>query len=255
VRTVAEEVLSDPKSAAIARVLWGDEGRDALELLCLSEALPFTNAQTYSERGLAVEQQWMSVWALQAAEDRGETIGSIRAAPKYDLKDFRSPSHWRLRGKLGVPKEHFISYPGCERDGDTSPLLGWAGWNDLQRAQALVLLYNERKDTDGWTTTRLMPMLVGLHELMFWLERWHAEPDAGGQRPAQEFKQFLDAELHAHKLTVDDLKVWRPSPGKSSRKGGAAERNPTASAEPDRAQERKPSRIRRRNRDVTKETP
>ena len=154
---------------------------------------------------------WLETWRLQRHEDLGEPR-SIQVPPKYEPADFSRSDFFRLRGKLDVPKERFISYPGCEKDGDPSPLIGWAGWNHLQRAQALVTLYQERKNDDGWPAYRLMPMLVGLHELMFWLDLWHSKPEAGSHNPAREFKQFLDAELHAHHLTPDDLEAWRPGP-------------------------------------------
>jgi uncharacterized protein DUF7008 len=43
--------------------------------------------------------------------------------------DFLKSSYWRHRGKLDVPKERFVSYPGAGRDGDPSLLIGWAGWD------------------------------------------------------------------------------------------------------------------------------
>ncbi|MEP6651902.1 MAG: BREX-2 system adenine-specific DNA-methyltransferase PglX [Myxococcales bacterium] len=180
------------------------------------EAVPCLSASLFADLGLAKHASWRKTWALQRREDLGESVGDIPVPPKYDQKDYRDANYWRLRGKLDVPKERFISYPGCEKDGDPSPLIGWAGWNHLQRAQALVVLYQERKNDDGWARERLMPMLVGLHELMFWLELWHSQPDGGSQNPAREFKQFLDAELNAHGLTVDDLEAWRPPARKSS---------------------------------------
>lgn len=191
-------------------------------------AVPFALAFTLSDTGFEKHRQWRQTWALQRREDLGEAVGEIPVPPKYDQKDFRDANYWRLRGKLDVPKERFISYPGCEKDGDPSPLIGWAGWNHLQRAQALVALYQERKNDDGWPKERLMPMLVGLHELMFWLEQWHNQPEAGSQNPAREFKQFLDAELNAHQLTTDDLEAWRPPARKA-----AAKRSRKASAETD----------------------
>jgi hypothetical protein len=67
-------------------------------------------------------------------------------------------------------------------------------------------------------------MLVGLHELMFWLELWHSAPEAGSQNPAREFKQYLDAELSAHRLTVSDLEAWRPPTKKAARAAKAAKK-------------------------------
>jgi hypothetical protein len=46
----------------------------------------------------------------------------------------------RHRGKLDVPKERFISYAGASRDGDASLLIGWAGWDHREQAQAIATL-------------------------------------------------------------------------------------------------------------------
>lgn len=75
-----------------------------------------------------------------------------------------------------MPKERFISYPGCESDEDREPVYGWAGWNHLQRAQALAALYQDRKQREGWSKDRLTPMLAGLLELIPWIKQWHNEP-------------------------------------------------------------------------------
>lgn len=221
VRKVVSEEAEAPKSRVLAALLWDEASvQEQLSSLIEGEMVPFASAASFTNEGAERHAQWQSTWALQRREDRGEAVGDIPIPPKYDQKDYRDATFWRLRGKLDVPKERFISYPGCEKDGDPSPLIGWAGWNHLQRAQALVALYQERKNEDGWSRDRLMPMLVGLHELMFWLELWHSQPDAGSQNPAREFKQFLDAELHAHALTTDDLEAWRPPVRKSSARRG-----------------------------------
>ena len=72
----------------------------------------------------------------------GLALGDRRSAPpKYGQSDFRETSTWRLRGKLDVPKERFISYPCCESDENGDPIYGWSGWNHLQRATVLAELY------------------------------------------------------------------------------------------------------------------
>ncbi len=214
---------TNKKLVRLAARIWG-ESNSPEQILCLmlADAVPATAAAMFTEDGIDNHKQWRQTWFLQRREDLGESVGEIPVPPKYDQKDFRDANYWRLRGKLDVPKERFISYPGCEKDGDPSPLIGWAGWNHLQRAHAMVALYQERKNEDGWPKERLMPMLVGLHELMFWIEQWHSQPEAGSQNPAREFKQFLDAELNAHQLTTDDLEAWRPPTRKAATKRKAS---------------------------------
>jgi hypothetical protein len=178
-------------------------------------AVPYIVAAVYTESGQRAHREWVETWRYQVLEDQGRATDHKVAPPQYVPEDF-CQHYYAHRGKLDVPKESFISYPGCQKDGDDSPLIGWAGWNHLQRAQVLIALYQERKLEDGWPKERLMPMLVGLHELMFWLELWHSKPEAGSENPAREIRQYLDAELNAHRLTTDDLEAWRPESRKAT---------------------------------------
>lgn len=68
------------------------------------------------------------------------------------------------RGKLDVPKERFVSYPGASTDNDPSFLLGWAGCNHRDQAEALVNLLMDRSSVDGWSAddARFVPLLAGL---------------------------------------------------------------------------------------------
>ena len=138
-----------------------------------SESVPFLPVLRYRESGLRKRAIWEQVWDLQRREDaieaevRGQgaaaggeaqqpaeikwrqkqEVGDIPVPPKYDGKDFVSTTCWRLRGKLDVPKERFITYPHCNRDADRTPVIGWAGWDHLQQAQA-VAGYYERMRTN-----------------------------------------------------------------------------------------------------------
>jgi hypothetical protein len=181
--------------------------------------MAFLAAFRYSEAGLEKRAAWERVWDLQRAEDRGESVPPFDPPPKYDQKDYRDANGWRLRGKLDVPKERFISYPGCESDEDKEPVYGWAGWNHLQQAQALAALYEQRK-AEGWTKERLTPMLAGILELTPWVKQWHNEPDSafGGLRMGDYFDEYLSGELSALGLTREELRAWRPAIGATARK-------------------------------------
>ena len=125
---------------------------------------------------------------------------------KYTNADFRVTSYWRQRGKLDVPKERFVSYPGTERAGDSTPVLGWAGWDHLAKAQALARLILDRQTNDGWEGARHVEPLAGLAELEPWLHQWHAEPDPlYGGSPADFYTTFLDEQAQAAGLTRADL--------------------------------------------------
>jgi hypothetical protein len=127
--------------------------------------------------------------------------------PKYQSKDFLKADFWRLRGGLDVPKERWVSYPGCERGADTSLPIAWAGWDHLQQATALAAYYLEMKESEGWEAARLQPLLAGLLELVPWLEQWHNEVDpVYGERMGAYYKGFVSEEARAHGFTLDDLR-------------------------------------------------
>lgn len=116
-------------------------------------------------------------------ERKADEVGKIPVPPKYQSKDFLKTDYWRLRGGLDVPKERWVSYPGCERGADASLVIAWAGWNHLQQATALAAYYLEMKENEGWEPARLQPLLAGLLELLPWLEQWHNDIDpAYGER-------------------------------------------------------------------------
>ena len=196
--------------------------------LALDE-VPFLAILSHTDAGLVKRAAWEQTWALQRREDAGEKVGEIPVPPRYDVKDFRDQSYWSLRGKLDVPKERFISYPGCESDEDGEPVYGWAGWNHLERAQALAALYQKRKNEEAWGKERLTPMLAGLLELLPWVVQWHNEPsdEYGGMRLGDFFDGFLDGECRALGLTRDDLRAWRPA---EKRRGGKAKAKAVAPA-------------------------
>jgi hypothetical protein len=129
--------------------------------------------------------------------------------PKFKSSDYTLLAYWKLRGKLNVPKERFISYPHCSPDGDDSVLIGWAGWDYEQRAAALAQILSARK-SEGWTGERLAPILLGIDELIFWLRKWHG--DLG-----DEYQAFLESEAAAAGLTLDDVRAWTP-PAKTKNK-------------------------------------
>ena len=195
-----------------------------LENLLDDEAVPFLTALTYSPSGLEKRREWERVWELQRREDGEESV-EIPVPPKYSqgsrgkATDFADTRFWRLRGKLDVPKERFISYPGCESDEDGEPVYGWAGWDHTQRAQALVALYQDRKTREGWEADRLTPMLAGLLELLPWLKQWHDEPMPDFDTTFFEaYDAFLENELRELSLTRDDLTAWRPAEKKKGRR-------------------------------------
>lgn len=148
---------------------------------------------------------------LQRREDAGEEVGAIAVPPRYTKADFQAGA-WEHRGKLDVPKERFVSYPGASRDTDPSLVVGWAGWDHLARARALATWYLQAR-RDGRDTTHLAPMLAGLAELVPWLKQWYDDPspDPALDRPGSQIAALVDAELRALHLTPDDLARATPT--------------------------------------------
>ena len=208
------------------------EAEPVSEIL-IRESVPFLASARYSEPGLEKRNVWEKTWDLQRLEDVGKKVEKIHSPPPYDIKDFRNPNYFRLRGKLDVPKERFISYPGCESDADGEPVYGWAGWDHLQRASALMDLFYKRKNDEDWTAERLTPILAGLLELLPWLKQWHNEPDADGSRMGDDYEAVLDEELRGLGLSRDKLRAWRPAPGRGRGEGARAAAKASKSTETD----------------------
>lgn len=218
-------VKKDERLLAVASIYQGRPDVDLKGLVLTifdSDAVPYNVLYTYSPSGLVKREVWEEVWDLQRREDAGEKL-DIPVPPSYSQgsrgksSDFLKDEFWKVRGKLDVPKERFISYPGCESDKDHEPVYGWAGWDHLQRAQALATLYRDRKTNEAWPTSRLIPMLAGILELIPWLLQWHNEPHPEFGPQGDFFVDWLDGELREHKLTRADLEAWRPE-SRSGRK-------------------------------------
>jgi len=237
VRTLGAAVEQDTELVEVAR-MWaadalGTPDADVTSIvgrLVDDEHVPFLAAYRYRGKGLTKRADWEHTWDLQREEDRiaarlGEDIGhpavrdAVRAElgivpvpPKYGPPDFVRPSYWGARGKLDVPKERFVSYPGASRDGDGSLSLGWAGWSAVERAQALAALVTARRDEDGWGADRLTPLLAGLAEQLPWVAQWHPEVDPRfGATPAEIYGGFLAEARGRLQLTDADLAGWRPT--------------------------------------------
>ena len=206
----------------------------ALSQLVADNAVPFLSALRLKPSGLKKRGLWEATWEDQRREDAGESIRP-EAPPRYKPTDFVRNEYYRLRGKLDVPKERFISYPGAETDDDPSPLIGWAGWDHLQRATALSGLYVQRKGTNGWLDAhpeKLVPLLAGLLELVPWLKQWHNEPDPSfsGRRLGDFYGEFVESEARKLGKSLDDLRAWRPE--KKTRKRSGAKRQRAPKIEP-----------------------
>ncbi|MDF2462780.1 MAG: hypothetical protein K0Q43_1015, partial [Ramlibacter sp.] len=176
-----------------------------------SQAMKRFRSATTPEALSWIEDQLAQEIARQKVERKDNEVGKIPVPPKYQSKDFLKADVWRLRGGLDVPKERWISYPGCERGADGSLPIAWAGWDHLQQAMALASYFIDMKEREGWSPERLQPLLAGLLELAPWLKQWHNEmnPDFGA-RMGDYYESFVTDEARTLQFTLDDLRAWKP---------------------------------------------
>jgi hypothetical protein len=196
-----------------------------------AESVPLLPILRYKPAGLRKREVWERTWDLQRKQDAGTDVSDIPVPPKYATADFLKTDFWRLRGKLDVPKERWISYPHCSTDSDPTLVVGWAGWNHLEQATALVSYYDARK-REGWDAKRLTPLLAGLDQLLPWIHQWHPEIDAEfGETAGQSFQTMLEHDAHELGLTLEDIRNWTPP--EKVRKTAKARKKKSAAAEGD----------------------
>jgi len=214
INRLADAARLDADFMQIAELYAGRADFDVTRLvgeLVVAESVPFLPVLRYTETGLRKRAQWEDCWTLQRREDAGEDVGKIPVPPKYQSKDFQKADFWRLRGGLDVPKERWVSYPGCERGADGSLPIAWAGWDPLQQATALAAYYLDMKDTEGWLADRLLLLLAGLLELLPWLKQWHNQLDDNfGERMGDYYDGFVRDEAKALGVTLEALRAWKP---------------------------------------------
>lgn len=208
---------------SLARVLTGSNEPDLTAVigsLAPAEAVPFLATYRYKPSGVEKYRAWQAVWDLQRREDEGERV-KIPVPPKFGDKDFRRSEYWKARGKLDVPKERFVLYPGAGREGDNSPVLGWAGWNHRDQAVALVREVMNQQSL-GASNEALVPMVAGLVELEPWLHQWHTELEPEfGSSAAQAVTTQIDQLLAMLQMTRDDVNAWRPPAAARGRRRSA----------------------------------
>jgi hypothetical protein len=217
---LADELRRDADVLTVANLYApGQDLGKVIADLVADEHVPHLAALRYKDTGLTRRADWEQVWDLQRQEDalpdeaaKREFRKGIPVPPKYTSADFLKGSYWKHRGKLDVPKERFVSYPGASRDGDPSLLVGWAGWDHREQAQALATLIVAREQEDGWAADRLLPLVAGLREILPWVRQWHGEFDPEwGASPADIYAGFLTETTNRLHLTDEALTSWRPA--------------------------------------------
>lgn len=223
IRELAGVIETDPAYADVltALPLWaGKRARsttDMLIALLKDEAVPFHKALRYRKAGVRKRAEWEATWEAQRREDAGEIqAADVPVPPNYTSADMPA-AVWKHRGKLDVPKERFISYPGATRDGDGTDIIGWAGWNHLEQGLALMALIHEAVGADA-EPEDIAALLSGMEERLFWITMWHNDVDP---RLGIRFGDYLRNQVieTANKIDIpaEDLPKYAPTPRTRSR--------------------------------------
>lgn len=244
---LADIARQDSKFLQVGELYKGDQAFDVQALvaeLVAAECVPLLPVLRYKPSGLIKHGTWERTWDLQRQEDaidartklpstdpehlsedaardlNQEQVGNIPVPTKYDSKDFLDSNLWRLRGKLDVPKERWISFPHCEGP-DGTPVIAWAGYDHLQQARAISAYYvRVQTEFGGSNDPRLIPLLACLIELLPWLKQWHNDPDPAfdGMRMGDYFEGFVTEEARQLNKTLPEIKAWTP-PARTSGRG------------------------------------
>jgi hypothetical protein len=212
VAELADLLRADPVLKELACALTGIAEPDlgaVIGGLVADQAVPFLAAYRYKAAGIEKYRAWQEVWALQRRQDDGDRI-DLRRPPKYGQGDFAKNTYWKARGKLDVPKERFIAYPGLAREGDPALLLGWAGWSHRDQALALAREIPVQQAL-GADDAALVPLVAGLVELEPWLAQWYSEIEPQfGASPASVITGVIDQYLARMEKTRDQVMAWMP---------------------------------------------
>ena len=242
---LATAARRDPLFMEAAEVFTGDIAFDVTGLITTlvdQDSVPLLPILRYKPAGARKHAEWQGVWDLQRQEDaidartsldpknpayltpeqaadaKRKQVGDIPVPPKYTSADFLKAHYWRLRGKLDVPKERFVSFPHIVGQ-DGTPMIAWAGLDHLQLAKALGDFYGMvQTEYGGSDDPRLVPLLANLSELLPWVRQRHIEslPDYGGP-PADFCEQFIRDEAASKSLTPNHLAAWTPPAAKANR--------------------------------------
>jgi hypothetical protein len=245
---LADLLARDAEAVQIAELLTGTEAPEMAPFLAglvKGEHVPCAAGARYTESGLLKRKSWEATWDLQRKEDaidalaeagkitadeakarKKREVGAIPVPPKYDSKDFRTAAYWQARGKLDVPKERFVSYPGAGGDKPTDLMLGWAGWDQYQQAQALVGLIDTLAEA-GATGERLAPLLQGLAELLPWIKQWF-DSHLGFDDLGDTYRAVWQERVEKAGLTVEAVTAWTLP--KATRGGGGRKKKSTAAS-------------------------
>ena len=244
VAQLADILARDPEAVELAEHLTGTEAPEMAPFLAgllKDEHVPCAAGARYTESGLRKRQSWEATWDLQRKEDaidalkeagkltadeakarKKREVGDIPVPPKYDIKDFAKTPYWQARGKLDVAKERFISYPLAGGDNATDLMLGWAGWDHYQQAQAVVSLIDTHLEA-GLAAERALPLLQGLAELLPWLSQWFGKDPEFGDIGVV-YRGAWQERVQRAGVTTDAVSAWTQPKSVRGRTAGAGKK-------------------------------
>ena len=235
---LADLARQDPEFLQVGELYRNDSTFNVQKLvteLVEAESVPLLPILRYKPTGLRKRSEWEHTWNLQRLEDKisdrtkldkdhpdylpqailkqvtQHEIGTIPVPPKYTNTDFQKPHYWKLRGKLDVPKERWVSFPHCNAE-DGTMSIAWAGYNHLQLAQAISAYFVEVQERlGGREDPRLPPLLANLLQLLPWLKQWHNDLDpVYNLSMGDYFEAFIQDEARQIDKTLDEVRSWQP---------------------------------------------
>ena len=228
---LADVARQDADFMQVAELYRDDPAFEVLKLvsdLVEAESVPLLPVLRYKAGGLRKRAEWERTWELQREEDRLtskredteedrplsdlEALPKIPVPPKYTSGDFATTTYWRLRGKLDVPKERWVSFPHCE-GADGTLMIAWAGYDHLQLALAISAHYVDVQERLGGRDDPRLVLLLGcLIELLPWLKQWHNDVNPEFGMPMGDyFDNFVQDEARQMGKTLDEIKAWQAS--------------------------------------------
>jgi hypothetical protein len=242
---LADVARQDADFMQVGELYRGDPAFDITRLvaeLVEAESVPLLPILRYKSSGMRKRREWEQTWDLQRQEDaidartklpqddpqylterqaqdlKRHEVGDIPVPPRYTGSDFVSSTYWRLRGKLDMPKERWVSFPHCE-GADGLQVIAWAGYDHLQLARAISAYYVDIQERlGGRDDPRLVPLLACLIELLPWLKQWYNDIDPEfGMHMGDYFEGFMQEEARQMGQTLDQIRAWEP-PKKTERR-------------------------------------
>ena len=251
---VAQHAAADPAFREVAALYAGSSAPDLDALvgeLMTKKSVPAVATAHYKPADRTKHTAWRRTWELQREEDKIDAqvaaelaaelaadttlegvdraaavkeaqkqakqkagLDKIPVPPKYKSSDFLSPDYWRLRGKLDVPKERWVSFPVGPGGDATQVVYAWAGLDHAQLGTAAVAYVNE---TVKRGNPAPIPVLAALDELLPWVAQWHPERDPEfGTTLADDLDGQIDRHLATLELGREALAAWTP-PAKTRR--------------------------------------